>query len=27
MPISEGDSSLARNMMYNADMIVESIKP
>jgi hypothetical protein len=27
MPISEGDSSLARNMMPNADMIVEIIKP
>ena len=27
MPILEGDSSLARNMMPNADMIVEIIKP
>ncbi len=27
MPISEGDSSLARNMMPNADIIVEIIKP
>ena len=27
MPISEGESSLARNMMPNADIIVEIIKP
>jgi len=27
MPILEGDSSLARNMMPNADIIVEIIKP